>query len=249
MFAWCTVPRTDLRAFAQSVCWTWLYLLQFCLSNQSLSPDEDERNKPWRPLPSRRISIRHALIIRWTLLPLCIVLSVFHNITAVGLILTLGILLHNELRLDAHWFTRNVLNALGYAVFDAGATAIACASSISELPRAAVAAHYFSIAIVLTTIHAQDFQDEAGDRLEKRRTIPIVMPRVGRLSMPLGLTLWSIGLGMLWNRSLAQLLLLSSVGGLVGARFYYFRTPEADKLSYRLYNVWLAMVRITPMYA
>lgn len=133
MFAWCTVPRTDLRAFAQSVFWTWLYLLQFCVSNQSLSPDEDERNKPWRPLPSRRISFRHALIIRWTLLPLCIVLSVFHNVTAVGLILTLGILLHNELRLDAHWFTRNVLNALGYAVFDAGATAIACASKSDSI--------------------------------------------------------------------------------------------------------------------
>lgn len=37
----------------------------------------------------------------------------------------IGILLHNELRLDAHWFTRNVLNAIGYATFDAGAMTVA----------------------------------------------------------------------------------------------------------------------------
>ena len=105
--------------------WTWLFLLQFCISNQSLSIDEDSRNKPWRPIPSRRITIFHSLILRRTLLPVCIVISALNNIAAVGIVLTLGILLHNELRLDSHWFTRNVLNALGYAVFDAGATAIA----------------------------------------------------------------------------------------------------------------------------
>ena len=41
------------------------------------------------------------------------------------MMLMLGILLHNELKLDSHWLTRNVLNAIGYAVFDAGATALA----------------------------------------------------------------------------------------------------------------------------
>ena len=51
----------------------------------------------------------------------------------------IGILLHNELRLDSHWFTRNVLNAVGYATFDAGAMTVAQAGervvndSIGEL--------------------------------------------------------------------------------------------------------------------
>ena len=43
----------------------------------------------------------------------------------------IGILLYNELRLDSHWFTRNVLNAIGYATFDAGAMTVAQAGSLS----------------------------------------------------------------------------------------------------------------------
>ena len=89
----------------------------------------------------------------------------------------------------------------------------------------------------MTTIHAQDFQDEAGDRAEKRRTIPIVMPVLGRLSMPVTLILWSLGLGEAWCLAVSYRVALLAMGLLVGARFYALRFPEADKTSYRLYNV------------
>ena len=105
------------------------------------------------------------------------------------------------------------------------------------LPPTAILAHYLSIAIVFTTIHAQDFQDEAGDRLEKRRTIPIVMPQLGRVSMPVGLLAWSCALAFQWSRSLALSLAVLALGALVGGRFYFLRTPQADKASYVLYNV------------
>ena len=125
------MPDTTPLAFARSALWTWLYLLQFCVSNQSLSPDEDALNKPWRPIPAGRISVRQATTLRWTLLPLCLFLSFAYGILAVGAVLMIGILLHNELRLDSHWFTRNVLNAIGYATFDAGAMTVAQAGSLS----------------------------------------------------------------------------------------------------------------------
>lgn len=95
------------------------------MSNQSLSPDEDAQNKPWRPIPSQRLTVHQAIFLRWTLLPLCLALSIANGVSALGTVLMIGILLHNELRLDAHWFTRNVLNAIGYATFDAGAMTIA----------------------------------------------------------------------------------------------------------------------------
>ena len=133
------MPETTPLAFARTALWTWLHLLQFCVSNQSLSPDEDALNKPWRPIPAGRISVRQATTLRWTLLPLCLFLSFAFGISAVGVVLMIGILLHNELRLDSHWFTRNVLNAVGYATFDAGAMTVAQAGervvndSIGEL--------------------------------------------------------------------------------------------------------------------
>ena len=117
---------------------------------------------------------------------------------------------------------------------------------------------------MFTTIHAQAFRDEEGDRKEKRRTIPIVMPEIGRLSMPVGLMAWSIVLGALSLSSALGASLLA-IGGMVGLRFYYLRTVEADNRSYLLYNVrhtsltpvslpltsvkiWLAAARISPVY-
>ncbi|KZV67417.1 hypothetical protein PENSPDRAFT_654071 [Peniophora sp. CONT] len=248
LFAWCTAPKLTLTSFARSFIWIWLHLLQFCVSNQHLSPHEDALNKPWRPIPGRRITIRHATILRWLLLPICLAFSAAHRVFPIGVTLAVGIFLHNEMRLDSHWFTRNVLNAIGYAVFDAGATVIARTDPSFELSSMALAAHYLSIAIVFTTIHAQDFRDEVGDRQERRRTIPIVMPEAGRLSMPIGLLAWSLALGMLRLSPVIRVSLIG-MGGLVGLRFYCLRTAEADKTSYLLYNLWLAIARISPVYA
>lgn len=125
LFAWYSSPNASSLSVLDAFFWTWIHLLQFCVSNQVLCPGEDASNKPWRAIPAGRISVGHARTLRWLLLPTCLLLSVMHKLTAVGIIFALGVLLHNELKLDSHWFTRNVLNALGYAVFDAGATSIA----------------------------------------------------------------------------------------------------------------------------
>ncbi|OBZ71491.1 hypothetical protein A0H81_08905 [Grifola frondosa] len=231
--------------------WTWLHLLQFCISNQSLSLDEDKKNKPWRPLPSRRISGSYAFALRWLLLAVCLAISIAYGVASAGFIFMIGVILHNELKLDSHWFTRNALNAVGYAVFDAGATAIirtgimkcylvhynglmCCIRWHCRVSPAVLTAHYLSIGIVLTTIHAQDFRDELGDREEKRRTIPIVMPLAGRLSMPLSLSMWSLGLCVRWSRSWMQSVILLGSGMFIGGRFYFLHSPEADRFSYLL---------------
>lgn len=57
-FYWSTISsRTAL-----AMLWLWLVMLQFCLHNQRRpeSIDQDRINKPWRPLPSGRISTEGA---------------------------------------------------------------------------------------------------------------------------------------------------------------------------------------------
>ena len=63
------------------------------------------------------------------------------------------------------------------------------------------------------------------------------MPDLGRLSMPVGLTLWSLGLSEGWHLLTVHRLALVTMGLYVGSRFYFLRNPGADKTSYRLYNV------------
>ena len=87
--------------------------------------------------------------------------------------------------------------------------------------------------IVLTTIHAQDFQDVPGDHIQGRKTLPIVAPTASRISM-IFLLMWSMWLGA--QTALSQIFLIS-VAAVVGGRFMLFHTVPADRLSYILYNV------------
>ena len=65
--------------------------------------------------------------LRWAVVPICIILSSCVSITATlaSLAVALSTFLHNELGLHAHsWFTRNLLNGLGLASYELGATAV-----------------------------------------------------------------------------------------------------------------------------
>lgn len=246
---------------AQAVLWTWLHLLQCCVSNQIYSIPEDKDNKPWRPLPAGRITVQRAKYLRWTLLVICFALSGHYGVFEAGAVFTVATLLYNEGGLDSHWETRNLLNALAYAAFDTGASSVArlgmscpVLTNISSadlksdrdpaLSTIITSAQWYSILIILTTIHASDFRDEVGDRLQKRRTIPVVMPGLGRLSMPIGLIAWSYAVFALPGcpTSLSSAMLV--LGTIVGTRFYYLKDAPADRTSYLLYCVSRALARL-----
>ncbi|KAK0496615.1 hypothetical protein EDD18DRAFT_1074126 [Armillaria luteobubalina] len=209
--------------------WIYLHLLQFCISNQLIGEAEDLKNKPWRPIAARRISRSKARVLRWVLAVVCLFLSYLFSVVRPSFLLTIGILMSNELRFDAHWFGKNVTNALGYYSFQAGACNHGMlGDSISE-------AIFRGALIVLTTIHAQDFQDVPGDRIQGRKTLPIVAPTASRISMIL-LLMWSMWLGAISQTAVAQsYLILAAI--VVGGRFMLFRTVTADHISYILYNV------------
>ncbi|PBK87813.1 hypothetical protein ARMGADRAFT_1085142 [Armillaria gallica] len=212
--------------------WVYLHLLQFCVSNQLIGEAEDFLNKPWRPITTGRISRSKAKFLRWALAVACLGLSYLFSVVRPGVLLTIGILMSNELGFDAHWFTKNVTNALGYYSFQAGA----CTHGV--LDYSITEAILRGALIVLTTIHAQDFQDVPGDRMQGRKTLPIVAPTASRISMIL-LLMWSMWLGAISQTIVARIFLISAAI-VVGGRFMLFRTVPADRLSYILYNVWLS---------
>ena len=107
----------------------WLHLLQFCVSNQSVEPDEDRKNKPWRPIPAGTISLPAARRLRWLLLAACLVLSARTGVLHAGAALSFATWAHNEANLGAHWLARNALNAVGYASFSIGASNAGCSGT------------------------------------------------------------------------------------------------------------------------
>lgn len=127
VFAIVVAPLYSLHRLPHVVFWIWLHVLQFDTSNQTVHPQEDACNKADRPLPSGRITLRQALILRWFLVPSCIVVSSLYSmeLAFVSTLLLILTIVYNELHAADYWCTRNVMNGLGTGTFELGATLVA----------------------------------------------------------------------------------------------------------------------------
>jgi hypothetical protein len=128
VFAAAAAPLASFERLPHVIFWVWLHVLQFDVSNQYLDPAEDALNKPDRPLPSGRITLRQAQILRWALVFICMALSACYSTPTVwsSVLLCLLTYTYNELHLHAgHWITRNLNNAFGFTSFELGATLVA----------------------------------------------------------------------------------------------------------------------------
>ncbi|KKY38536.1 putative prenyltransferase [Diaporthe ampelina] len=203
-----TVPLGTVSTawrLVQMLTWLWLHLIILDLSNQRL-PDsvaEDSINKPWRPIPAKRLSPTEARTMLLCAIPTAMVFSlVGTGQTAFVPSATLICLswLYNDLEgSSVSLVARNVLNALGLTCFGWGALAsLAGPGAQLAMPWAAV---WMAItaSIIFTTIHVQDFRDEEGDRQRGRRTIALLFePAVARGSCVVFVLLWSVAVPAFW---------------------------------------------------
>ncbi|THH17016.1 hypothetical protein EW146_g3716 [Bondarzewia mesenterica] len=249
-FAIAAAPISAAERLPHTVLWIWLHLLQFDVSNQTLRPEEDVINKADRPLPRNRISLQSAIRLRWILIPTCWALSAFYSAETVyaSIALVACTIVYDELSFHSgHWMIRNLVNAAGFASFEAGATLVA-GSDYHRLDRVAVLSVCISAGIFATTIHSQDFKDEHGDRAVGRQTIPIIFPSVARYTVVVPLLLWSIGLSAIWKLDAFTSVAFMSLAAFVGLRFLTLRTVASDQISFYWYNVWLSIAHALPGY-
>jgi 4-hydroxybenzoate polyprenyltransferase len=130
IFALGTAPvcrSSPVENTLKAVFWLWSVLLQFNLINQTVLPEEDAENKPWRPIPAGRITLRNAIILRWISIPLCAMLSsYFGTATLVSCILfTFFASLYNFCDGDKNGFVKNLINGFGSCSLALGTTLVA----------------------------------------------------------------------------------------------------------------------------
>ncbi len=237
--------------------WIWVNLLEFNLANQTVDADEDAMNKPWRPIPSKRISQSTARSLRWILLPICFVLSCAFRVPLDCLVIHIGNICYHDFGVASHWVGKNLVNGLGLAAFNGGASMIMHRASSPLLcnrapfvlnqtppdysPTGSASRRDIQILnflLISTTIHAQDFRDVVGDHATGRLTIPLAYPRASRLSMLILLPAWSLFLCLFWHVPAFVSAVVCAFATYVGLQFCWNGgTSAKDNAGYRDYNV------------
>lgn len=229
--------------------WVWINLLPFALANQSqpLAILEDKINKPWRPLPSSIITPRAA---RWLMFwsyaaALLISIALRCELQCVALMILGG--LYNDLGgADSNCVFRNLLNAAGYTSFASGATVVAITPS--SLNKLAYKWFGMILLIVFSTVQVQDMQDQDGDRIRGRKTVPLVIGDwKARWTVAIGVSLWSFAAPTFWEASLAGYAAPVVLGLFVAHRVLSKHTCQEDARTFKLWNIWIMTVYLVPL--
>jgi 4-hydroxybenzoate polyprenyltransferase len=233
------------------VIWLWLHLLVATLSNQRLETSifEDALNKPWRPIPSKRItpeSTRRLLIV--TVLLSSMLSYVLHVYSTSLTIMTL-IWLYNDIGVaDDHWILRNTINSAAILSWGAGATWILIEERDAKLTPKGMKWFTLLFCIMATTLQAQDLRDIEGDKAKGRQTLPIAWsPKVTRWSAAGFIILWSIFAPMLWDcRFLGFSVVIGWGVGLAG-HLTWTEGQRNSKISFTGWCVWMILLFALPI--
>ena len=236
-----------------TVFWAWINLLPFTIANQRQQDGikEDSENKPWRPLPSKRLT-PHEAKLTMTIFYLIAALSSLY-LGGIWQCITLVVLgyWYNDLKgADNSCITRNFINACGYVCFTSGTLQVASDPSVALLRPVAYRWLLIIGLVIFTTIQSQDMYDQAGDSLRKRCTVPLVIgDSAARWTIAISVGIWSWFCPLFWQLGAKGFGASVILGTSVLWRTLTRRTVKADKFTFRIYNIWIISLFSLPLIA
>lgn len=153
---------------------------------------------------------------------------------------------YNGLGGGEHFFAKNLINAAAYVAFASGATAVAHGAPVWN----AVAMKWGGIigGVVLSTVQMMDMEDQAGDRARGRKTLPLVIgDRAARWSIAVPVIIWTVLTPWFWSVGFGGYILPGVLGCMVAWRVLTKRTLRADKMTFRLWNLWIMSIYALPI--
>ena len=240
-----------LSRMPDAVLWTWLNLWIFNLANQRLpnSVLEDSINKPWRAIPSNRLTPTHARQLLLFSIPVVLAASFYLGGLRESVALMVLTWIYNDLgAADEHYLVRHVNNALGFIAFSAGATQVACGFPQHGLNDTAYQWLAMIGAVITFTIQFQDMEDQEGDRLRNRRTMPLVIgDYVTRWANAVTVVLFSVGCPAFWQLGMIGFAVPVFLGTVIAIRTMTLKDVAADKRTFQLWCLWLITLYLLPL--
>lgn len=223
----------------------WLYCTTFCISNQLAGEVEDRLNKPDRPLPSGLVSRRGAFV-RWIIaMVLFAAVGWWLGVLEWTLLWQVTLTLHNFAQFARHYWFKNLS-----MVFGAIAQLAAAWQMVRHLTPEAWSWLLVPAITLLSHASLQDLRDMEGDRMNGRRTLPIVFGEwPSRVFIAIAFALLAVlthaALFVPNGLNAGTLLLDGLLAGmclLIAGRVLLLRNPAADHVSYMLYTYWYCLV-------
>ena len=237
------------------VVWIWLQLLVLDLSNQR-QPEaivEDALNKPWRPIPSQRITTDNARRLLVVSIAGTFVTSAYLSSPAETLILFTLNWMYNDLGLSGgHWILRNLMNGLGITTIGFGAMRTICGPGCDLNVDSLRWWCFLCSVMITTTIHAQDLYDQEGDAARGRKTAPLELgDAVARWSISAAVASWSVIMpayaGIDISKHRMAYLVPMSLGALIVIRMLVFRGVQEDRKTFNVWAVWTICLYALPL--
>jgi 4-hydroxybenzoate polyprenyltransferase len=232
--------------------WNWLNVLLFGIANQRLPHSilEDSINKAWRPLPAGRLTEEDARRLLLFVIPVVFAASWVLGGMRETVALMVLTWMYNDLgAADEHFQLRNLINACGFMCYSAGATAVAAGYRSYALNSTAYTWIGMIGTVVLTSLSLQDLPDIEGDAARGRLTLPLLHGDVvARWAIAAPILLWSVLCPAFWGLGVAGWAVSLGFGGLVAFRLLLKRGVVEDKVSWKLWCLWTAVLYSLPLF-
>lgn len=231
--------------------WTWLNTLIFNIDNQRLTASilEDSVNKPWRPLPSQRLSPQEAQKLLLKVIPISIAIihwGIGGTEETISLLPFYWLYNHSGWG-DNNFVSRDSILGIGYMISGCGNLRIACGYPASTINAQGASWILLVGSMMFTVVHTQDFRDIEGDRARHRKTAPIVMgENFSRYLTAFILLFWSIVCCIYWEIMNLVSVTVFLLGSLIAVRLIRFRSSAADGLTWKITNLWIVLVYALP---
>lgn len=235
------------RALPQVILFNWANVFVFDLANQRLpvSRLEDQLNKPWRPLPTKKTSPETTRRLMLAVIPTTLGLSSLLGVATESSFIMLLTWLYNDLH-GGDEIIRDPIIALGYGLYLSGSLRVAIGPDY-QLTKHGYRWIAMMGAIILTTMQVQDLKDQTGDRTRGRRTIPLVLgDSVSRWVITGFVLFWSIVCATFWCSPWWAYFLPVGAGSLVG---YHVVERQNDAKAWKMWCAWLVLVYALPWWS
>ena len=233
------------------ILWNWLSLLLFDIDNQFQphSIVEDAVNKPWRAIPSQRLTAAQARRLLIVIIPTVFLATLYLGGTREAATLMVMTWMYNDLGgADDGVVVRNLLNAFGYMCYGSGSMIVAAKYGEHELNPTARYWLAMMGGIIFTTLQMQDMPDVEGDAARGRKTIPLLYgDTVARYSIAVPVLAWSIICPAFLGMNVLGYVAPVVVGIFLGSRLLLMRSVVADGGTWKVWCVWITVIYLLPV--